>query len=395
MRKRKNFGRKIRKSRVNLYPKRRTKAQKAAGTALLVIALLAIVFLGYCLGKPLLEYFGGLPASSEPPQWTPPEASDTSPETTRPPVTEEITETTAAEAFSETTNYYGLHAPTSALSNSASLSAFAAKASAEGYNAVIINLKDGAGYFHYLTDTVLSEEKSHITGALTAKQIYDILSEKGLEPIAAVSVLADNAGCIANPDMSYKIVNEDNVSWLDYTSGSPVRWSDPKSEAARQNTENIISELTAAGFKLIVLADIVFPDFQDYDREFIAAEYFAANRHKLLQPFLFDSAGVAVNAEDVISGGNSKTAEVLKNKKEITDRKIPVTVKISRAPFEGEAGFPADAAAFFEDIMSQLSARLSGFTLIPSVNGGDFTPDEISAMKEKSEEMGYKDFFQF
>ncbi len=56
MKTRKKQGRKIRHKKINLYPKKRTKAQKIAGTVALAVIIIALMVLGYFLAPPLLEY---------------------------------------------------------------------------------------------------------------------------------------------------------------------------------------------------------------------------------------------------------------------------------------------------------------------------------------------------
>lgn len=397
MKKRKNYGRKIKRSKINLYPKRKTKAQKILGTVLLVIVLLGIVFLGYCLANPLLryieEYFGA--SDSNEPVWTPPQESTSAvSETTESPAVTDTAESTTeivTTAPPQTAGKgYTITVPSSALANSASLSAFAAKSAAEGYTAAMIHLKDSAGNLRYLSGLEEVQDTEVINGTLTAEEISNTLSEKGLAPIAVLSVLADNAGCAANPDMSYKVTDEENVSWLDYTYENPVRWADPASKATIAYNKAVYDELKNAGFEQIVLADIVFPDFQDYDRRYIESRYFDSGRYKLLADVVPEGASVQVNAEDIVITPFTKTAEVLKNKAALSES--TVLVRISRAPFPTESGYPADAGNLLESVMGQAATR-TGLTLVPMIEKADFTPAEIEDMKETAEKMGYTEFY--
>ncbi len=399
MKKRKSYGRKIKRSRINLYPKRKTKAQKILGTIFLIILILGIVFLGYCLGKPLLEYIEKNRNNPDAPVWTPPVQTD---ETDVPDDTEPFTaETSVPESETQTTvpaeepvlsgNVYAVSVPTSALSNAASLTAFAAKSVSEGYTAAVVQLKDSAGNIRYSSDLEVLRDAENVTGTLKAEEIAKILKDKGIIPIASLSVLKDNAGCALNPDMSFKITDEADMSWLDYKEGSPIRWANPENEATALYNKAVADELKAAGFSEIILFNVIFPDFQDYDREYIAAKYFAADRYKLLNSVVWDGAAIEVNAEDVILGNLSETAEVLKNKAALTDNKI--IVKINRSAFTGADGYPADAAALLEDVMARISAKNAGLTLVPMVSASEFTPSELSAMKEAAEKLGYKDFY--
>ena len=395
MKKRKNYGRKIKRSKINLYPKRKTKAQKILGTVLLIVIIAAIIFLGYCLGKPMLEFIEKSmdSAGNNGPAWTPP--SDTA------QITEDSAETAETSAVPQETtppvqqekpDIYAVSVPVSALSNSASLSAFASKAANDGYTAAVITMKNSSGNLLYATNTGTAKESDAVAGTMTASEICDAVVRNGLIPVAEISVLADNEGGKINNDMCYKIVDEPTVSWLEYFStGEPLRWSNPASEATSAYNKAIVDELKAAGFEQIILTQVVFPPFQDYDREYIAAEYFAADRYKMLNNVVFDSTAVLVNAEDIILGNMTSTAEVLKNKGDLYDN--PVIVKISRKAFTAEKGFAADAAALFEDVMAQCKTKCAGMELVPMVSKSDFSPEEIFAMRKTAEKNGYEDFY--
>lgn len=397
MKKRKYYGRKIKRSKINLYPRRKTKAQKILSTVLLIILLLALGFLGYCLGKPLLEYFEKNQNMGSSPVWTPPEDTESTSAQTEPPVTTapegETAVTTASESESLVSDgiSYTVNVPASALLNYTSLSTFAKKSASEGFTAAMVQLKDGAGHLRYASDIEAVQNTDVIIGVMTAEEICSALRENGLEPVAVVSALADNAGCVAIPDMSYKVTDEDDVSWLDYTAENPVRWANPENEATLLYIKEVKDELTASGFTEIIQTNIVFPDFQEYDKKYVEAKYFSADRYKLLSGAVMYGHSIEVNAEDVISGQFTGTAEVLKNKTQLTNNKI--VVKISRGAFPVEEGYPADAGSLLEIVMAQAMSKNSGFTLAPMIEGKDFLPAEISDMQKTAKEMGFTDFY--
>ena len=112
---------------------------------------------------------------------------------------------------------------------------------------------------------------------------------------------------------------------------------------AAVTTSALAEKLTAAGFEKIIQTDIIFPPFQEYDREYIASGYFSADRYKMLENVVFDNTAVCVDAKDILINSMTGTAEVLKNKTKLTQNEI--IIKIDRGAFTAEDGFPADAAA--------------------------------------------------
>lgn len=387
MKSRKSYGRKIKRNKLNLYPKRKTKAQKILHTVLMIILLLLIAFFGYCLGKPLLEYFEKNAGLNETPVWTPPAES-----TSQAAVSEEVTTTPVETTTAATTvrpvekEYtYAVEIPSAALANSSALSAYAAKSAAEGCTAAIVLLKDEKGYLRYASQLEILQGTEVITGTLTAKEICSVLESKGLIPVAAISTLSDNAGCAAIPDMSYKVIDEENISWLDYSSGTPVRWANPENKATVDYIGSIVGELRAAGFSEIIQTNIIFPDFQDYDREYIAGRYFDPNRYKMLMGVVTENAYIEVNGVDIVSGNS----EILRNK----ELRNKVVVRINKEDFPAESGYPAEAASLLEMVMNKATGKYSNLQLIPLINRTGFSEDDIEKMHKAAENMGYKEFF--
>lgn len=393
---RNKYGTKIKRTK-NLYRKKKTRAQKIVGTVLLIIAIAAVFFIGYCLGKPLLDFFEKN-AARENPQWTPPTVS-----ATEPPIVEneasgtdkqEITATTAGEENipqAANSGYFAVTAPSSALSNTTSLAAFAAKSKSEGYSAVIVVMKDSGGYLHYRSELEELEETGIVLGSLRPNEIVKTLSDNGLLAIASVSVLSDNAGCVAFPDMSYKIKNEPSMSWLDYSTGTDIRWANPASEATVNYNNAIVGELKSAGFTEIQLTDLVFPELHPYDKEYLSDEYFAADRYKMLEELVHDGAYVEMTAADVISSETGRTAELLSDMNFLRGKQI--VLRIERNSFPTEEGYPADAVGLVEDILARVQRKTVGLTVIPEVKSADYTSDELAAVKECIEKAGYSACF--
>lgn len=396
---RNKYGRKIKRTK-NLYRKKKTKAQKILGTVFLIIIILAIFFLGFCLGKPFLEFLEKN-ANREEPQWTPPTVSTSA----EPQLSDEQSEiqTSAPETAPETTSeqptadvstgFCAVTAPSSALSNTTSLAAFAAKSKSEGYSAVIVVLKDKKGVIKYASELEMLKDRGElVSGTLRAGEIAKTLEDNGLAAIAAISVLEDDAGCKEFPDMSFKINDGSDMSWLDYyTTGSALRWANPESKATNSYNEAIISELKAAGFSEILLTGLVFPDLQNYDRQYIDARYFAADRYKMLEPLVPDGAYVEMKASDIIAEEYGRTAELLKDRAFLKNKQI--VVRIERNSFTAEEGYPAEAVGLVEDILARTEVATAGLTVIPAIESGDFSAEELSAVKNSLEKAGYKACF--
>ena len=403
MKKRKNYGRKIKRKKTNLYRRRKTKGQKIFGTVMLIILICAIGFLGYCLGKPLLDFFGRQ-TSNKPPEWTPPETTlaeippaETSaqeseaPVTSAPATTPEITvtEITTAEKPVEYTNLIVSAAPSGALSNRAALSAELAKAKAAGFNAVMIQLKDDKGFFHYKTAIEGAEENELVKGEMTLAEIVSVFKDSGIVPVAEISVLTDNAGCKAFPEMSFKCKGE-SISWLDYKQGTPIRWANPESERTAEYFGSVINELKGAGINEIVCRDIVFPNFEYYDAEYIESKYFEKDRYKYLSGLLSEGTVLEMNAADIIAEELGRTAEPLYDPALIKNKAIALV--IDREDFPVSEGYPADIKNLAESVISLASAKTRDIPLIPVIEREALSEAEAKTAAETLKSLGYSDF---
>lgn len=406
MKKRKNFGRKIKRAK-NIYRPKKTKTQKIVSTVLLIVGLAALAFVGFCLGKPILDFFGRDNGDSEI-KWTPsaavteaPEASETeavaeAPETepvteaVTTPVTEAVTTPVTEEAVTEEpVKADGLKAyslPSGALSNRASLSSALAGARVSGYNSAVILLKDESGYFHYRSEIEGVEEHELIKGGMNLFEITEVFKENGITPIAEISVLKDNAGAAAFPEISYKCYGED-VSWLDYKSGDePVRWIRPDSVDSVSYIGKIYDEITASGITEIIYSELVFPPIQGYDREYLSPDYFGSKRYTMLQSFLKPGILVEIRAEDIVSEEYGRTAEILGDISAMADVKIALV--IDRESFPPEEGYPAAYKNLIEDATAYITSKIGGnIPIVPVINSPYASEaEEILGIK------GYKDY---
>lgn len=390
MKNRKRYGRKIKRSKTNLYRRRKTAAQKAVGTVLLIVGLCAAAFLGYCLGKPLLEFFEKN-ASREEPVWTPPvqttePSEETDPTETEPSATDAETAENEPQPASDGKTR-ATTAPSTALLNSASLSAFTARARNDGYNTIILELKDESGYFRYASETAAALSGDLIQSQLTAAEIADVIRKGGLSPIASVSVLSDDAGCKANPDLSYKIIGEE-LSWLDYSGEMPIRWANPESEATVEYLNAVVGELNAAGIP-VILKDLVFPDLHPYDREYLVGAYFEESRSAMLLPLVPENTPVEMRAEDILAESFGRTAELLRERAFTEREGGSIAVRIRRESFPTENGYPADAAGLIEDILARIRPKIGSLAVIPVIESGGFSAAELSSIKELLSDRSY------
>lgn len=255
---------KIKHRKYNLYNRKKSKGKQVLTVIIMIVIVLALAVIGYGAGKPIVEYFSskGNETSDSTPSWTPPataEADETSSAETQTaqPAPEET-----AEPEPALTGMYVL--PQDAVYDAASLKSAVVSAKNAGYTGVVVTAKDTEGYFLYSSDIDGIKGGSSVKGTLTAKEMCDIITAEGLIPAARFSTLLDRTsgglvgGCYALSDGS--------GNWLDAApSAGGKKWMDPFSTQCTAFMENIAGELSAAGFKYLIAADTMYPDFHPSD----------------------------------------------------------------------------------------------------------------------------------
>ena len=166
---------KIKRSKFNLYNKKKSKARRALKIVITVIVVCGLGVLGYGLGKPLVKYFQDR-ATSQPNSETSAlissiknagstAASNTASENT---VTSDNTsQPPPAPAITDKVYYL----PDNAAESEASLTAALADAKKSGCKVVAATLKDSNGYLLYKTKIAEVKDNEVLTSKLSASKI--------------------------------------------------------------------------------------------------------------------------------------------------------------------------------------------------------------------------------
>lgn len=255
---------KIKRRKYSLYNRKKSKGSQALAVILTILIAAALCVVGFGLGRPLMEYFNGDKTPSDSSSgWTPP-VEETA-ETVISEGTVDVTTDSAESAEAEQPAAEVVYSiPAGALRSAESLKSAVAQAKADGYTTVIVTMKNGVGNYLYVTERSLFQYGDIISGTLSANEICDIITAEGLVPCARISTLKDKLS--GNYIEGIKYYNSDGSGWLDaaYSNGGKA-WLDPFSEKTAEYVSSIVTELTAAGFKNIILADTMYPVFRNVD----------------------------------------------------------------------------------------------------------------------------------
>lgn len=250
----------------NLYKKKRSKGKEALAAIITIAAAIVLCVVGYGIGKPVVDYFqrkdNTSSDSSEP--WSPTSEATSDSSSDIPEQTEPVPEQTAPPEPQkpEVKSVYIL--PESAALNSDSLNSAIAAAKNSGAQSVAVTLKDNTGHFLYKTEIGGVAEADIVSGALTAKQICDIINKSGMTPAARISTTKDHvSGVYAGENFR---LSDGTGTWLDAApANGGKRWLNPFSEKTAAYLGSVAEEISAAGFETIVLCDTMLPEFHPSD----------------------------------------------------------------------------------------------------------------------------------
>lgn len=270
---------KIKRSKINLYNKKKSKARRALKIVITVVALCGLGVLGYGLGKPLIKYISEKNQNSSQSGSTTSElmssiinsqdaetsnvsAVDTTSDTTD--ITSSAVDDTSQPQAQLSDKIYYL--PDDAAKNETTLSAAITAAKNSGCSTVAVTLKDTAGALLYKTNIAGVKDTEVVTGTLTASQIAEKISKEGLTPAAKINTLMDKTGALyieGNYELS---PSQGGGCWLDNTQSNGGKpWLSPFNQKAVQYIGDLTSELSKAGFKYVICANTRYPAFHSVD----------------------------------------------------------------------------------------------------------------------------------
>lgn len=240
--------RKIKRQKIHYKGRRNRK--NVIKTILFIILILVLVFLAYSVAGPIKQLLSGelgnsstLASSEEQPS----SQQNVSSEASSQPQPETVTKAVTM--------------PLETALDQTKLDPFLTTAKANGYTAVLVELKDENGTVWFQSEEITALCKNAVAeNALSAPELAKKIKDAGLTPIAAAHTFKDKTApnkAIGNTFM----VKNSNSTWWDTSAekgGKP--WLNPYKENARSYNTKVVEELAKAGFETIVLRSVQFPD---------------------------------------------------------------------------------------------------------------------------------------
>ena len=279
-------GRKV--YRTNSYEKKK-RLKRALRVLLGLIVIAALVFVGYSVGKPILNYLNKENENTDNVEepWTPPAVtsevigtSDINEDSTE--VTAEPSETVTSNEIINTNGLTAYMLPENALSDPSQFSALLDQVKADGYTAVSVTLKAKGGKIYYSTaSTMAKSDENAVVGNMPIQQIASLIKNSGLKMIAELNILEDNNRYGEYRDGSYHAL--DGSTWLDTAAdkgGKP--WLSPFDDDTKEMVRFMVNEVSTAGFDYITVSGLTFPTFRNSDLNLLGDTVKDANRYKAL-----------------------------------------------------------------------------------------------------------------
>ncbi len=387
-----------------MFKQKRKKGNSVLGIIFMAIILLALVFVGYSVGKPIVEFISGertTPAGSQTTEAQTSEATETEATTA---ATSETTEATTEEpepTVAVGTDIYYISYSSDIADFESYVYSMVEYAASNGYSGVCIELIAEGGTVTYASaNTTATESGAVITGSISdLSDLVSTINELGLSAYARISTLTDNIASSYDKTLAYMITGTDTRWYDDNTANGGKPWISPFSTTATEYIESLVSEISDAGFVGLIAGEIEFPPFRKSDLKYFDSSVTSSSRYETLVSFaetVYNSFGSAkefyieVDAEDVISGD----AEILTDTSSLCTGVIYVNfnpdnigTRITRSDgtevsFEG-----LNTAYLFRTVFNLVEEALdgTGVTVIPKITGCEITDDLLDAI----ELMGY------
>ncbi len=368
----------------------------AVGIIIMIVLLAAMVFIGYSVGKPIVEYFSGRPANTEPDgdaqpiePVTPPQTDKPDPEPTASEqvsaVSDDTQTTPDPEPIEPKNILYIAYPGAEGASYDSLIASKIAYALDNNYSGICIELVANGGAVAYNTQSELAALAEAIpsNGIANLSATVEDIKAAGLIAYARVSALSDHLASWYDKGVAYMIQGSTS-RWLDNALSSGGKpWLSPFEQRSKDYIAGFAKEISEAGFEGIILGELEFPELRRKDLEYIGDSVKSQTRYKALNDFaqyIINAYGagkqaiIEVDAADVISG----KAEILKSGGELCTKNIYIRfnptelgTRVTR-PDGSVVSFEGLSPAYtLKAVMQTVNDRLSGLelTVIPIISG--------------------------
>lgn len=237
--------------------------RRSAGSIVLrvavIVAAIAILFgLGWALYAPVSEWIAQRQNPQEEQDLTV-GASDPQEQEAEEPLVPEAQEEepSALEQGASMTAYL----PIETVQDSAGFSAALQAAKAAGYDSVMFDLKTDDGTVTYsISYNEATDARVTSQTPVDLHAVVQQIRDAGLTPVASIHTFRDHLYPSANNDAATWYAGSESLWVDDDPNNGGHAWLNPFSEAAQSYIQKIVDDACEAGFEMIVLQDVQFPE---------------------------------------------------------------------------------------------------------------------------------------
>ena len=387
----KNRGRKIYKTKEKRYYKK-GKSGRFMSTALTILLTGGLVFVGYSVAEPLLNYTQKKGDNSISSLGNSSNSSETSENSG--------SDLESLESMEKVYNCSFLSR--NSLDDTDTLEYELEEIKESGFEYAVVPLKLAGGKIYYSSEVRGTSYSGAIVSYLELSEIVSVIEESGLKSIAYMSVLDDNIYPSSYHDAGYKIEESGSI-WLDdnpYDGGKP--WLNPFSYDAVEYSESLADEITLAGFDNIIFADIVFPSFRESDIDYIGETVRESGRYTTLVTLANDLYETAVK-NSVPSMLEVSATDIIRGKEEVFRPELLSTAMLvvnidfddlytietpEGKVYEFSDGYASNA----KKLMRIIKKDLEKFKVIIRLSGSSLYEEDFEEIKSELIKLGYKSY---
>lgn len=268
------------------------------------------------------------------------------------------------------------------------------------YLEVPLKIKGGAVY--YSSDVFYAQQAKAFPEMMSLEQIISTVEKAGYKPVAIISVFNDNILPVTDGSCGYRTYGTDE-QWIDNApdaGGKP--WASPYSDRAVSYNADIVGEIASAGFKKVVCADLVYPQFRQSDLEMLDPELSSSARSMKMTAAanLFNeriikngaSMYIEVSAADLIKGSRDVLQPMLLNVNTVV---LDVDIdELSGGVYTADTvyDFSGSASEKAEKAVKMTEGYLSDFNVVIRLSGASPSMLELVQARDELIKKGYSSF---
>lgn len=309
--------------------------------------------------------------------------------------------TSEEEPTSQTSSTMTAYLPTETVLDSQLLTAAIENAKNAGYDSIMFDLKTDDGTVIYPISYNASTDAA-VTSPTTVDLVTVVsqIKEAGLTPVASIHTFRDHLYPSANKAAATHYMDSDYLWVDDDPNNGGKAWLNPFSQEAQSYIQKIVDDACTAGFEMIVLQDVQFPegyalDMIDY------GDHASDDKNQFLQQYAVQMADYAAQKGVELScmlpassmlGGN--TAMYFGDTTGMAGENAAVDLRLSifgSGLETDQVSIPNPTADPYNTVKTASAAirqKLPDCQLIAVVDGEGLTSEEVSIRIQGAQESG-------